>query len=208
MVRRARRLTPVGSGNGQVDGGVRLFVAILLDETVRASLAKVQAELAARCRGVRWVSREQLHVTLKFLGDVPDSRVAAVGQRVAEAAQTTEPFELELGGCGCFPPRGAARIVWAGFREQPQALAKCVEALESNLEREGFAREGRPFSAHVTIGRVRDDASGGGLRAVVAAARLSSVAQTVRSITLMSSVLSPAGPTYSVVHSAVIGQGG
>ncbi len=186
---------------------MRLFVAIELDEPVRSALGRVQADLKARCDGVRWIPPHQLHMTVKFLGEVPDRDVAKLSEAVGSAASKAAPFEMDISGCGCFPPRGLVRIVWVGASDPAGALLKCVDALEAELETLGFPRERRPFSPHLTIGRVREDRSGGQIRAAVEVHTFESLDQPVGSLTLMSSVLSPKGPTYTPVTVASLGKG-
>jgi len=184
---------------------MRLFVAIELSGSVRAVVKAVQDGLRPSCDGVRWVPVHQVHLTAKFLGEVSDAKVAGVSEAVARAAKAAAPFTMEVAGCGCFPPRGPARIVWVGLREESGALVRCVDVVEEELARLGFAKERRPFSPHVTIGRVRDDRSHGGIRSAVEAFTFDSVEQSVSSITLMSSVLSPKGPTYTAVSKTNLG---
>ena len=148
---------------------VRLFVAIEFSDRVRSVLQDIQDALRPKCDGVRWVRAQQLHLTAKFLGEVKDPEVPAVGEAVARAAAQAAAFTMEVGGCGCFPTGGPVRIVWTGLGEETGALGRCVEAVEAELEKIGFAKERRPFSAHVTIGRVREDRSLGGIRSTVSA---------------------------------------
>jgi 2'-5' RNA ligase len=185
---------------------MRLFVAIELSKRVQSELGNVQTDLSRDCDGVRWIPSHQLHMTVKFLGDVPDRDVTKVSEAVAAAAARAAAFELEIAGCGCFPPRGPARIVWAGANEPTGTLLQCVDNVEGELEPLGFPRERRRFSPHLTIGRVREDRSGGRLRAAVEAYTFDSMEQAVSSVTLMSSVLSPKGPTYTPVSKANLGQ--
>lgn len=184
---------------------MRLFVAILLDEAVREALAKLQLAIAQRCDGVRWIPAEQLHLTAKFLGEVRDRDVPEVCQAVERAAARAA-FTIELAGAGCFPERGPVRIVWAGARCESDGMVECVEAVTAELEKIGFPRERRPWSAHVTIGRVREDRSRGQIRSAVEAVRLEPVDQPVNAVCVMSSVLSPKGPTYSVVSTSHLGR--
>lgn len=184
---------------------MRLFVAIVLDERVRARLAAVQDRLRNKCPGVRWVRPELVHLTLKFLGDVGDGDVSSVVDSVALAAETCEPFDMKVADLGCFPERGPVRIIWAGVRVETGALLRCSEAVEGALELCGFQRERRSFSPHLTLGRVREDRSGAGLREAVAGKELPETMQPVASITLLSSVLSPSGPTYKPVSVAKLG---
>ena len=186
---------------------MRLFVAMLLDDDVRAALGRVQLHLSPICADVRWVRQDQLHITVKFLGDVPDGDVAGVSKALERTAAQLAPFELTLKGSGCFPPRGAVRIVWAGIEEPEGLLQRSVEAVESALVEMGFPGERRPFSPHITIGRVKHDTSGGSWRLAVSEFEFPAVSQPVERITLMSSVLSPQGPTYAVISAAPLGAG-
>lgn len=185
---------------------MRLFVAIELSDAVRTALQRVQDSLRRRCEGVRWVRMDQVHLTVKFLGEVRDDSVAQVSEAISRGAAAAAQFDMEVAACGCFPPRDTVRVIWAGVREQSGALLRCVETTEAELEAIGFERERRRFSAHLTLGRVRDDRSGSSLREAVDKAELRAVDQAVKSVVLMSSVLSPQGPTYSVVSRAVLGK--
>ncbi len=113
---------------------MRLFVAIELDHPVRRALEKAQEQLRRRSDAVRWVHPSLMHLTVRFLGDVPDDRVPAVSEAIAAAARAAEPFAMTVGGCGCFPPRGAVRTVWAGVKEESGCLSRCAEAVNSQLE--------------------------------------------------------------------------
>lgn len=181
---------------------MRLFVAAEFDDDVRNALSSVQRELASRCEGVRWIPPEQLHLTVKFLGEVRDGDVPKLAEAMAEACSGVAAFELTLAGCGCFPLRGPVRIVWAGGHEPTGALVRLADAIESAFDRLGFARERRAFSPHITIGRVREDRSTGQLRAVVEAQQFAEQVQAVDALTLMQSVLSAKGPTYTPVSRA------
>jgi 2'-5' RNA ligase len=181
---------------------MRLFIAIELSDAVRRALAATQESLRPRCPDVRWIAPEQLHLTVKFLGDVADNDVTAVSEAMASAAATSKPFAMRIGEYGCFPERGAVRIVWTSAVEENGLLGGCVAAVEAQIEPLGFPREHRPFAAHITIGRVREDRSQGKLRTLVQAYRGQVIEQEVLSLTLMSSALSPKGSTYMAVSRA------
>lgn len=184
---------------------MRLFVAIELSDAVRKSLSNMQTAMKRSCSDVRWIPAEQLHLTVKFLGDVADGDVPAVSQAVIDAAADSKPFVMRTSECGCFPEGGAVRIVWVSVTAEQELLAGCVAAVEAQLEPLGFPREHRPFAAHITIGRVKEDRSRGGLRTVVRAHRPAVMEEDVSSLTLMSSVLSPKGSTYVPVMRAKLG---
>ncbi len=184
---------------------MRLFVAIELSEAVRKALSETQAGLKRTCPDVRWIAAEQLHLTVKFLGEVADGDVAEISGAMKRAAAESKPFVMSTGECGCFPERGSVRIVWVRAMEEIGLLAGCVAAVEAQIEPLGFPREHRPFAAHITIGRVREGHSHGRVRESVQAHRCRVVEQNVSSLTLMSSALSPTGSTYTAVSRAKLG---
>jgi len=186
---------------------MRLFTAIELDHPTRRELTHVVDKLADFRRTVRWVKEQHMHLTLKFLGEVPDDRLAEICDACKEIATEAKPFEFVLHGAGCFPPEGPVRIVWGGGAVMPAELAACVAHGEMVFERLGFAREHRPFSPHATIGRVKVDDTHGQLRRAVAAVRVTRLAEHVSSLTLFQSELSPAGAHYTALGKFPFGGG-
>ena len=184
---------------------MRLFIAADPPRAIADKIAVVQRTLADTKAAVRWVDPADYHVTVKFLGEVADGDVVEVSEAMKNAAENLEPFAMRTGECGCFPERGSVRIVWTSVVEDGGRLAGCVAAVEAQIEPLGFPREHRPFAAHVTIGRVREDRSQGKLRERVQAHSGKIVEQDVSSLTLMSSALSPKGSTYTVVSRAKLG---
>lgn len=184
---------------------MRLFVAILLNDVLRSRLTKAQRGLASRMDDVRWTKPEHLHLTAKFIGEVKDRDVPAVCDAVSWAASKTRRFEMSMAGCGCFPERGPVRVVWAGVKEETGALHDCIDTLESELDSLGYPRERKPFSAHITIGRLREDCSDGKYRSFLEKRSLETQTQTVSSMVLMSSALSSWGPTYAIASTAKFG---
>ncbi len=184
---------------------MRVFVAIELDEGVRSALADLQAKLGRACQGVRWTAPHLLHLTVRFLGEVPDKDVVDVAEAVAQAAGEARACTFELAECGCFPRRGPVRIVWAGVRDASGLLERCVDRVEAALEDIGYPRERRPFSPHITIGRVREDRSGGRNRAATDAMTFGPLSQPAAAVTLMRSDLAPGGPTYTPLGKTELG---
>ncbi len=179
---------------------MRLFVAIELDKRVKDELVAAQTRLREFDRTVRWPRPEQMHLTLKFLGEVPDDQVQAVCTAAQAVAAQVEPFEVYLASCGCFPPRGRVRIVHTGLVDRSQHnLQQCRDLCEREFAELGFAREHRPFTAHLTIGRVREDRTDGRLRAAVEHLSCEAVSQSVKALCVVQSILSPAGARYANV---------
>lgn len=134
----------------------RTFVAIELGDDARAHLARQIARLGRALPHIRWADPASLHLTLAFLGELDDVRLAAVSEAVAIAATAAQPFTLRVAGLGTFGSPAVPRVVWAGVGGDLRRLAALHEALAVALEARGFARDPRPFAPHLTLARLRD----------------------------------------------------
>jgi len=146
--------------------GRRLFVAVPLPDAAAAAVRAVVDEVRAvplpdGARDVRWVRLDGLHFTLRFLGPTPDARIAPTAAAVrAVAASAVEPFDLELGGAGTFPPHGRPRALWIGIIEGADQLGRLATELEAALVAAGWPSEPRPFRPHLTLARSDGVAAG------------------------------------------------
>ena len=144
---------------------MRLFVAAEPTDPVRASAASAAERLRKRLDavrasdGIRWIPAENLHLTVWFLGEVSDARAAAVLDALGPPLRTAA-FELHVAGFGAFPPSGPPKVLWMGVRHGLDELARAHEEIGERLQPWGFLLEGRPFSAHLTIARVKDPPHG------------------------------------------------
>lgn len=176
---------------------MRCFVAIELPEDVRERLARLQSDLSELDRVVRWTRPEQIHLTLKFLGEVPDDQVAGVGEATVAAASSCRAFNVTVGGVGCFPISGAPRVIWAGVTGPPPDLLTCQKRCETEYAALGYPPEGRAFSPHLTLGRTRE-----GSNARMIRPKLQSLATftggtfSVRELVLFQSILGRGGATH------------
>ncbi|MBI5367975.1 MAG: RNA 2',3'-cyclic phosphodiesterase [Planctomycetes bacterium] len=188
---------------------IRAFVAAELSAAVRAELAAALAELRRAEPGVKWTAPENLHLTLKFLGELPAEILERAHAAVALAAASCPPLELTVRGVGAFPPRGAPRVLWVGCADRPPALGAAVLDLETRLDLVGIPREARDFAAHVTLGRVKTVRRPDRLRAALApfAGALFGVSP-VADWTLFSSRLLPTGPVYTALARFPLGATG
>jgi len=189
---------------------VRLFLAVELDEAVRRAAADTARTLAAALdrqgirRGISWVAPGHLHFTLHFLGEVDEPTGRAVADRVS-APLAMAPFDLALAGFGTFPAAGPPRVIWLGVAEGARELAAVHAEIGGRLEGLGVPLERRPFSAHLTLGRVKAPL-GPRLHDVLAGASLVREARCrVDHVTLFESRLSPGGASYSVIAMARLG---
>ena len=135
---------------------IRTFIAVELSGPVKARATQVINKLKVADAKVTWVQPQAMHLTLKFLGDVPDSDIPAVCKIVAEAARKFEPFELVFKGCGAFPNTQAPRTIWLGVEQGGEELAALQEAIDIGLKQLKFPRETRRFQPHLTLGRVKE----------------------------------------------------
>jgi 2'-5' RNA ligase len=171
---------------------VRAFLAVPVSaEEALPNLRRLLRE-AGEVPGLRTVRSDQLHFTLKFFEELTGDMRPAAERAAAKAAALSTPFSLALGGLGSFPARGPARVLWVGCRDGADALVALAAALDRELSREGFPPESRPFSPHLTVGRVKDPRAG---RAVAgfatAGADLDAGRLLVAELVLFGSVLGP-----------------
>jgi 2'-5' RNA ligase len=182
---------------------LRAFVAITLPPDLQQSLAAQTAPLKEVIPGVAWVNAANLHMTLKFLGNVEEGAVAPIASGLTTATAQVEAFDLEILALGAFPTLARPRVIWIGA--SGPRLSALVESIESALEPLGFPRETRPFSAHITLGRVRPfsrNASDGGPRKAIGGPPTptdtgSRPPVPISQIVLMRSRPSPSGVTYT-----------
>jgi 2'-5' RNA ligase len=186
----------------------RLFVALHLPDEVISVLDAVQNDLrAAVFPGlVSWVVPRNIHLTLKFLGDIPLSEHRAIAEALTSVAAVNAPFELCTGRLGCFPSERNPRVVWVGVQGQTGALQRLRDAVEGAIAPLGYPTEDRPFSPHLTLGRVRRDAQRRAAqtlgRAIQASAAPPAVTWQVTEVNLFRSELKPDGAVYTLLHRA------
>jgi len=191
---------------------VRSFIAIPVPD------AGIQAlEEAVRClepeigRHVRWVRPEGIHLTLKFMGDIP----VATAEKVLESLPTVtagfSPFRLAINGLGVFPNPRRPRVLWAGLDGDIEILSQLQLAVDDAVGKLGLPKEQRAFSPHLTLGRVRRDVADGQLRkigeAISTAAPPEEIGWPADTVNLMRTELDPAGSRHYLVGSAPLGGG-
>ena len=139
---------------------VRSFIAIKLPDELKRGLTQLQAQLKLGNQpSVKWVDPNSIHLTLKFLGNVPVDRIGNITGAMEKAAQGISPFHLEVKDLGVFPNLRRVQVVWVGISGQVDRLSQLQQRIESNLAPLGFAPESRPFTPHLTLARLRNQAS-------------------------------------------------
>jgi 2'-5' RNA ligase len=191
---------------------IRAFVAIELDETIKAALGKAQGQLkrSPLSHIGKWVRPQSIHLTLKFLGDIAENRVQPIGEALQRACSGVEPFSFTLSKMGCFPNPRRLRVIWVGVGGDVEALAQLQRSVEAEINPLGFEAERRGFTPHLTLARIRSKARPSErqeLGQLLPKATVdTSVAMTVQELSLMRSELRPSGAVYTRLVAAPLGK--
>ncbi len=177
---------------------IRSFIAFELPTEVRTSLAAIQNALKDSVPGVRWVKPAGIHLTLSFLGDIPEEQVPDIHGAVGKAAEGARPLSLRLSDVGAFPDPSRPRVVWVGLDGDVAELAEIKKKLDRELSPLGFVPEGRAFRPHLTLGRVKIQKNIQGLKELFARVGLARpVPFMVTKLILFKSDLFPDGARYT-----------
>ncbi len=185
---------------------IRTFIAIELDDALRRALAETQAQFQRErvARLVRWVAPANIHVTLKFLGDVDADMLPALERALVEARAGIAPFTLTIAGAGAFPNTRKPNVLWVGARGQVEIATRLAQRIEEACAALDLSREARAFSPHLTLGRVRREASPEERRAIGAMVEHAQVGTLgelhVARVSVMRSELRPTGSVYARLY--------
>lgn len=136
-------------------GKMRLFIAMDVPEEIKGVISAALKDLKRSTEGVRWVRPENIHLTVKFIGDYEEEKLERLEDEVAKAALRSPRFTALLGGCGAFPSSAKARVIWVDMRKGAEEAAIAARKVDSRLGKIGIKRESRPFRGHLTLGRLK-----------------------------------------------------
>ena len=189
---------------------MRAFVAVEMAEPIREALSALIGDLRRLDAPVKWVEAQNIHLTLKFLGSVPDASVARAVEILRECADGMAPFSLEIAGAGGFPDLKRPRVVFVCAVDRPPVAAELARRLNEQMAEVGAERDDRPYQNHITLGRVRPSRASGSSDEPRHLAQLTQRLESLQGksfgsmqateLTLMESRLTPAGPIYSPVE--------
>jgi 2'-5' RNA ligase len=188
---------------------LRTFIAIEIPPQIKKAIAAQTASLQKDMgHAVRWVAPENIHLTLKFLGDISVSSVEYISQTLLTECGQLPPLEVTVGGLGCFPNPHRPRVIWIGLTA-PAELMRLQHKIDAATAQLGYDMDEKHFSPHLTIGRVREQASADESKQVQAALESKKIgllgAFTARAVHLFKSDLLPSGPLYTSLYSAGLG---
>ena len=184
---------------------IRSFIAVELPDELKLELVKLQAQLKSGTQSpVKWVDPDSIHLTLKFLGNIAIDRIGEITQAMEEAARAVPPFHLEVKDLGAFPNLRRVQVAWVSISGEVDKLGQLQQRIESNLARLGFAAESRPFTPHLTLARLRNQASLDERQRfgqLIADTKFEAGTIKVEAISLMRSQLTREGAIYSRISS-------
>jgi 2'-5' RNA ligase len=181
---------------------IRAFIAIELPAELREMMSEFQAGLKRpQQRFVKWVNPGSVHLTLKFLGNIKLKQSDSIKNELHDITTDSKPFSIVTSKTGCFPNLKMARVFWLGLDGDIEELLKLQGKIDGALSRIGFPRENRPFAAHLTLARIKEDCSTTDRlefsELVRDACFLRPVSMKVEAVSLMRSQLTPAGAVYT-----------
>lgn len=179
---------------------IRAFIAVNLNVEIREFISSLKNCFNSEEFKVKWVEKNNLHLTLKFLSYISPDQIKLVSLSLKEITNQFNPFLLKLSSdIGVFPTYQAPRIVWVGIKEGTNELIKLYNSIEILLHKRGFSKENKKFSSHITIGRIKYIKDKNNLINILEDINVKCISQEVKSIELMESKLTPSGPIYSIL---------
>ncbi|HVP21803.1 MAG TPA: RNA 2',3'-cyclic phosphodiesterase [Anaerolineaceae bacterium] len=196
--------------DSQIMEMIRSFIAVELTTPIQSAMGRVIKQLSPATNVVRWVPPQNIHLTFKFLGDIELSGVAKLQDSIKKECRQYLPFEIHIGTLGAFPNSRQPRVIWIGVQAPPD-LAALQKGIDSALSTLGYPVEGRPFSPHLTLGRVSQHASREEvitLASLIARTTVGDLgASRVEAVTLFRSDLRPTGSIYTALYKANLSSG-
>ncbi|MFA5351315.1 MAG: RNA 2',3'-cyclic phosphodiesterase [Candidatus Omnitrophota bacterium] len=182
---------------------MRTFIAIELPQEIKEKLSELQARLKQSEADVKWVEPENIHLTLKFLGEIGEDKLPKIIEIIESTTQNTKQFRLSLSSLGAFPRVEFPRIIWIGINKGDKETVLLAKALEEKIEKLGIPGEERPFSSHITIGRVKGPLNKDKLAKTLKQSgdyfSGKDIGFDVTKVTLFKSTLGPGGPVYAAL---------
>ncbi|MXZ74676.1 MAG: RNA 2',3'-cyclic phosphodiesterase [Gemmatimonadetes bacterium] len=178
---------------------MRTFIAVEVPDSARDRIAQLVNRFKTTGTDIKWVEPDNIHVTLKFLGNIGTDQPAVIRDGLSAALDSAGAFDLKLGRIGAFPDMNRPRVFWVSIIEGRKELVAMQQRIEAELHARGFVREERPFSPHLTIGRVRSPRGLAKLTDLIGEMAFETEPFTVKRAAVVKSDLKPDGPLYTVI---------
>ena len=182
---------------------LRTFIAVDLESSLQKSLQHIQNTLKPLNMDVIWVKPENIHITLKFLGETPPKKAEAISKIFPDLFKEIRPFEIQLSRLGVFPTMERPNVIWVGIDHGSSEIKELAAVLEETMSLLGYPRERREFTAHLTLGRVKSLRNCGLLKKTIKDySAEETIRQTINTITFFKSTLSAQGSIYQPLATA------
>jgi len=185
---------------------MRAFIAVELPEDIRGSLARIQEKLKTAQADVKWVEPQNIHLTIKFLGERDDKKIEKIMQILEETASDKKAFQACICSIGVFPKVDFPRVIWLGIDKGDSEIKTIAKELEEKIAKIGIPKEERPFSSHITIGRTKSALNRENLvqclKKTANDFEMERLEFNITRLTLFKSTLGPKGPTYEALKVA------
>jgi len=176
---------------------IRTFAAVFPPAEVKEALLEVVEKLRKHCPDVKWVEKENMHLTLRFFGPLSEEQVEVASKCMTELSSRKAPFKARMGIVGAFPAPTRPRVLWVGVDVGKEELVGIATELENAFVKAGLGEADRPFSPHLTVGRVRVPRKNLELEEAIRRLTFPKLEFTIDSLILTKSALTPRGPIYS-----------
>ncbi len=188
---------------------MRTFIAVGLSEKIIDEIGKFLSNscLEIKNNKISWVKKENLHITIKFLGEIKENQVETIEKVLSDITRKIKSFEVEIKEIGVFPNINFPRVVWIGIKEQTNTLSFLAKTVEEELHKLGFPKENKEFVAHLTIGRIKKLNNVSEIKSYVEKHKNIDFGKSkIESVTFFQSILHPEGPEYRIIKRFYLGE--
>ncbi|MEA3329041.1 MAG: RNA 2',3'-cyclic phosphodiesterase [Candidatus Omnitrophota bacterium] len=184
---------------------MRAFIAIEIPRDVKSELSQIIDTLRSSQADVKWVKPQDVHLTLKFLGNIDQSRLKEIQNILDRVAKTENSFEMSMEDLSAFPNPSFPRVIWTGLKQGSQNTLDLAKKIECELAKIGFAKEKRPFHPHLTLGRLRSPKNRDKLSVLLSSTTFKSQSRIkVTHLNLIQSTLTPTGSIYTPLYQTAL----
>ena len=184
---------------------IRTFIAVPVPQQVLELQNYLKSTVSGKSGKIDWVRSDQLHLTLKFLGDTTESSIGRVQSTIKNITKETSPFDLKIQGTGCFPKVERPRVMWAGIEGAIKSLYDLLEMIQIKLDPLGFPKDIKPFHPHITLGRAKYPQKRTPDISTFLNSNYDSIPFRIEKVQYISSELFPNGPIYTILSTHFFG---
>jgi 2'-5' RNA ligase len=184
---------------------IRTFIAVPVPQQVLELQNYLKSTVSGKTGKIDWVRSDQLHLTLKFLGDTTESSIGRVQSTIKNITKETSPFDLKIQGTGCFPKVERPRVMWAGIEGAIKSLYDLLEMIQIKLDPLGFPKDIKPFHPHITLGRAKYPQKRTPDISTFLNSNYDSIPFRIEKVQYISSELFPNGPIYTILSTHFFG---